>query len=376
MDTSRDSTTEHSERDGYAAAVRFAAAHGLQHKHGGRGLAHEWPYYPFGVGSFRRVRNVVRGSLHGRSITAFEYRYFLVSDSVEDNGYQRDAAHRFLVAVVDLDHPVPALAAVRTDWFAWHDDELPGPIIDIDHERWSRMFTLIGEDENFGRAVVTNSNAARCAEADLHSEWRFANDELLLWVNRGRLDEHLLAILDVAKPLIEAAETYTPRQSRDARASKGAAMTHTYSRNSDAVARLSAEQRHVTQDGGTEPAYRNEYWDNKEPGIYVDVVSGEPLFASTSKYDSHTGWPSFTTPLEPGNVTERVDSSHGMTRTEVRSAHGDSHLGHVFTDGPGSAGGLRYCMNSAALRFVPVADLEAEGYGAYLHLFDQIEAQA
>jgi len=138
-------------------------------------------------------------------------------------------------------------------------------------------------------------------------------------------------------------------------------MTKTYSKDPEAVARLSAEQRRVTQEGGTERAFRNEYWDNKEPGIYVDAVSGEPLFASINKYDSHTGWPSFTVPLEPGNVVEKSDTSHGMIRTEVRSAHGDSHLGHLFNDGPAEAGGLRYCMNSASLRFVPVDQLEAEG---------------
>jgi peptide-methionine (R)-S-oxide reductase len=153
-------------------------------------------------------------------------------------------------------------------------------------------------------------------------------------------------------------------------------MAKTYSKDPEAVARLSVEQRRVTQEGGTEPAFRNEYWDNKEPGIYVDVVSGEPLFASINKYDSHTGWPSFTVPLEPDNVVEKSDTSHGMIRTEVRSAHGDSHLGHLFNDGPAAAGGLRYCMNSASLRFVPVDQLEAEGYGAYRHLFDQTQAAA
>jgi methionine-R-sulfoxide reductase len=152
-------------------------------------------------------------------------------------------------------------------------------------------------------------------------------------------------------------------------------MANDYGKNPEAIAGLSAEQRYVTQEAGTEPAFRNEYWDNKEPGIYVDVVSGEPLFTSISKYDSHTGWPSFTIPLEPDNVVERTDSSHGMIRTEVRSAHGDSHLGHVFNDGPPSDGGQRYCLNSAALRFVPVADLETEGYGAYLHLFQHAEGR-
>jgi methionine-R-sulfoxide reductase len=132
---------------------------------------------------------------------------------------------------------------------------------------------------------------------------------------------------------------------------------------------LTPMQYHVTQEDGTEPPFRNAYWDNKEPGIYVDIVSGEPLFSSTDKFASGTGWPSFTRPLEPANVDRVEDHSLGMTRIEVRSAKADSHLGHVFEDGPAPTG-LRYCVNSAALRFVPADRLDAEGYGEYASLFE------
>ena len=147
-------------------------------------------------------------------------------------------------------------------------------------------------------------------------------------------------------------------------------MSDIYRKDPEAIAQLTPKQSRVTQQAATEPAFNNEFWDNKEPGIYVDVVSGEPLFASVNKYDSQSGWPSFTVPIEAGNVVERQDNDLGMTRTEVRSTHGDSHLGHVFPDGPAEAGGLRYCINSAALRFIPVDDLEREGYGEYRKLFE------
>lgn len=146
-------------------------------------------------------------------------------------------------------------------------------------------------------------------------------------------------------------------------------MSDNYRKDPEVISELTPEQYRVTQKSATEPAFRNEFWDNHEPGIYVDVVSGEPLFASVDKYDSRSGWPSFTVPVEPGNVVEKRDFSHLMMRTEVRSAHGDSHLGHVFNDGPRDAGGLRYCINSASLRFVPLDDLEREGYGEYRKLF-------
>lgn len=134
--------------------------------------------------------------------------------------------------------------------------------------------------------------------------------------------------------------------------------------------KLTPLQYKVTQENGTEPAYKNEYWDNKETGIYVDIVSGEPLFSSLHKYESGTGWPSFTKPLEPGNIVDREDKSWFSVRIEIRSKHANSHLGHVFNDGPKPLG-LRYCMNSAALRFIPKEDLEKEGYGKYLNLFQE-----
>ncbi|MDX0995096.1 peptide-methionine (R)-S-oxide reductase MsrB [Sinorhizobium medicae] len=143
-----------------------------------------------------------------------------------------------------------------------------------------------------------------------------------------------------------------------------------YAKTDEAIRKLTPEQYRVTQENGTERPFTGEYNHNKRPGIYVDIVSGEPLFASSDKFESGCGWPSFTKPIVPANINELRDSSHGMIRTEVRSAHGDSHLGHVFPDGPQDRGGLRYCINSAALRFIPREEMEAEGYGAFI---DQVE---
>ena len=147
--------------------------------------------------------------------------------------------------------------------------------------------------------------------------------------------------------------------------------TRRYEKPSDDILRerLSPLEYEVTQNDATEPPFRNRFWDNHEHGLYVDIASGEPLFASVDKFDSGSGWPSFTRPVDAENIVENQDASFGMARTEVRSANGDSHLGHVFPDGPREAGGLRYCINSASLRFIPLAELEKQGYGDYVKLF-------
>lgn len=145
-----------------------------------------------------------------------------------------------------------------------------------------------------------------------------------------------------------------------------------YQKTNEAIAKLTPEQFRVTQENGTERPGTGEYLDNKAPGIYVDIVSGEPLFASSDKYDSGCGWPSFTKPIVDTNINELNDTSHGMRRTEVRSTHGDSHLGHVFPDGPRDAGGLRYCINSNSLRFIAKEDMADEGYGDYINQVEDI----
>ena len=165
-------------------------------------------------------------------------------------------------------------------------------------------------------------------------------------------------------------ETLVGLQSRSALIAAIERARAKYAKTDEGPSRLTPEQHRVTQQGGTESPFSGEYVDNKAPGIYVDVVSGEPLFASIHKYDSGSGWPSFTRPIGKENVVERTDNSHGMRRVEVRSKHGDSHLGHVFTDGPSESTGLRYCINSASLRFIAREDMEAEGYGDLLSIFN------
>ena len=190
----------------HAEAQRFASQHGLEHEHNRRDLTHRWDTYPFGVGSWRRARNVVRGSLHGRSITAFEYHYVLLTDDTTE----RDAFRNFLVCVVDLDHAVPPLTAARKDRLIWHAGQLVGTEISIGHEMWRDQYSLFGEDSDFARTVVTEEHAARCAQIDVKAEWRFVADDFLLWIENARVGDTLTAALEVLRPLIGAAEGFSP----------------------------------------------------------------------------------------------------------------------------------------------------------------------
>ena len=189
----------------HAEAQRFASEHGLEHEHSRRDLTHHWETYPFGIGSWRRARNVVRGSVHGRSITAFEYHYVLLADDTTE----RDAFHNFLVCVVDLDHAVPSLAAVRRDRLIWHGGQLVGAEIPLGGDAWRDRYGLYGEDVDFARTVVTDEHAARCAESDARAEWRFVADEFVLWIENARVGTTLTAALGLLRPLVSAAEGFS-----------------------------------------------------------------------------------------------------------------------------------------------------------------------
>jgi hypothetical protein len=188
----------------YAEARRFAARHGLEHEHDRRDLTHHWDTYPFGLGSWRRARNVVHGTLHGRSITAFEYHYVLL----KDDSAERDAFRNFLVCVVDLDHPLPALTAVLRDREIWHEGELKGAEVAVNDESFRDRYLLVGDDDDFARAVVTDDHAAQCAAIDARVEWRFAGDDFLLWIESVGVGEGLSGALQVLQPLISAAESF------------------------------------------------------------------------------------------------------------------------------------------------------------------------
>src|SRR3954447_10343604 len=194
------------EAEDYAEAGRFAARYGLEHEHDRRDLTHHWDSYPFGLGSWRRARNVVHGTLDGRSVTAFEYHYVLLTDDTTE----RDAFRNFLVCVVDLDHAVPPLTAVRKERLIWHAEKLAGTEIPIDHRIWRDQYALFGEDSDFARTVVTEEHAARCTEIDIKAEWRFVADDFLLWIENARVGDTLTAALEVLRSLISAAERFSP----------------------------------------------------------------------------------------------------------------------------------------------------------------------
>jgi len=215
------------------------------------------------------------------------------------------------------------------------------------------------------------SGGVRFRDRTVHSGGRV--HPLLTKEERARADRPPSGIARVRRTSVQlhvqVRSTWCPSFAPKGGEGRAVPQQANYLKNPEAVSRLNPEQYRVTQQDGTERPFANAYWDNHEPGIYVDVVSGEPLFASVDKYDSRSGWPSFTKPIVKSNVVERDDFSHGMIRAEVRSLHGDSHLGHVFDDGPLDKGGMRYCINSASLRFIHLDDLDDAGYGDYRTLF-------